>query len=74
MLPFLKNRDDGVASGTVDTKEREHDDSFDLLEAVADDLLMAVEKKDKSRLKAALSALCEYIQDIDYEQDQRSAQ
>lgn len=72
MLPFLKNRDDGVGVGPVETKERKPDGadaSFDMLEAVADDLLKAIEKKDKGLLKEALAALCEHIQDLDAEQD-----
>lgn len=71
MLPFLKNRDDGVGVGPVETLERDHDEGFDMLEAVADDLLTAIEKKDKARLKGALEALISHIQDLDYEQDEK---
>ncbi len=71
MLPFLKHRDDGLGVAPVDNKEREHDESFDMLGAVASDLLSAIEKKDKAALKAALEALCEHIQDMDAEQDQQ---
>lgn len=70
MLPFLKNRDDGVAVGPIETKEREHDEDFDLLGAVAKDLLAAIEKKDHALLRGALEALCEHIQDLDADQDQ----
>jgi hypothetical protein len=70
MLPFAKNRDDGVAAGPVETKARGHDDSFDLLDAVAEDMLMALERKDKPRLKAALEALISHIQDLDETQDE----
>lgn len=71
MLPFLKNRDDGVGVGPIETIERKPDDgdSFDMLDAVAEDLLAAIEKKDKKLLKAALAALCEHIQDEDEAQD-----
>lgn len=72
MLPFLKNRDDGAASMPMETKERSPDEdaSYDMLDAVAEDLLMAIEKKDKSLLKSALSALCDHLQDMDSQQDQ----
>lgn len=69
MLPFLKNRSDG-ASTPVETKEREHDEGFDTLDAIVDDLLDAVESKDKGLLKAALSAFADHIQSQDAEQDQ----
>ena len=45
----------------IESQEREHDESFDMLGAVASDLLSAIEKKDKGALKAALEALCEHI-------------
>ncbi len=70
MLPFLKNKQEGSVSGPIESQERKHDDGFDMLGAVADDLLAAIEKKDKGALKAALEALCEHIQDLDSEQDQ----
>lgn len=70
MLPFLKNRDDGVGVGPIETKTRDHDDGFDMLGAVADDMLNAVKKGDKAALKAALEALCDHIQSLDSEQDQ----
>jgi hypothetical protein len=70
MLPFLKNRDDGIGVGDVETKEREHDEDFDLLGMVAEDIIGAVEKKDAKQLRAALEALCEHIQDLDAAQDQ----
>lgn len=70
MLPFLKNRDDAAISTPVETEKREHDEDFDMLGAVAEDLLAALETKDKARLRAALEALCEHIQDLDAAQDQ----
>ncbi len=70
MLPFLKNRDDGVGQGPVETVERKpDDDSYDMLDAVAEDILAAIEKKDAGALKAALSSLCDHIQSLDQEQD-----
>lgn len=68
MLPFLKNRDDG-ASAPVETIERDHDEGFDMLDAVADDMLAAFKAGDKSRLKDALGALVDHIQNSDVAQD-----
>lgn len=72
MLPFLKNRDEGGMSGPAEVVERKPDDDgeYDMLDAIAEDLLSAVEKKDKSLLKSALSALCEHLQSMDSQQDQ----
>jgi hypothetical protein len=72
MLPFLKNKLEGSASGPVETIEREPDEGaeqFDLLDAVAEDMLTAIETKDKKLLKSALEALLEHIQEEDKEQD-----
>lgn len=72
MLPFLKNRQEGSASGNAedDPIERKHDDDYDMLDAVAQDVLAAIAKKDVAMLKAALQSLCEHIQDQDIQQDQ----
>lgn len=74
MLPFLKNKDDGVGVGPIEVKERKPDEdpSYDMIDAVAEDILLAVEKKDKALLKDALSALCDYLQDMDKQQDERT--
>ncbi len=73
MLPFLKDRHEGGASsGPVETIKRESDDgesSYEMLDAVVDDMLDAVQKKDKALLKGALEALIEHIQDQDLIQD-----
>jgi hypothetical protein len=71
MLPFLRNRDDGVGVGTVETKERKPDDgdSYDMLDAIAEDLLLAVEKKNKAMIKAALESFMDHIQAVDVEMD-----
>lgn len=68
-LHFTKNRDDGVGVGPVETIERKHDDDYDTLSAVAEDMLAALEKKDLGRLKAALASLVTHIQTLDIEQD-----
>lgn len=73
MLPFLKDRHEGANSGTVDLSiKREPDDGGDeygMLDAVAEDIMDAVQKKDKALLKGALEALIEHIQSEDEIQD-----
>lgn len=70
MLPFLKLKDEASASMPVETIERDHDEGFDMLDAVAEDLLSAMEKKDKGLLKAALQSFAEHLQDMDQKQDE----
>ena len=73
MLPFLKSKQEGAMSGPVDILERVPDDGSEelsMLDAVADDMIDAIHKKDKSLLKSALEALCEYIKEEDEEQDE----
>ncbi len=67
-LPFLKNSE-GSVSAPVETIEREHDEDFDMLDAVADDMMAAVKKGDKAALKDALAALVDHIQTADATQD-----
>lgn len=64
-LPFTKNRDDGVGSSQTPVIERKPDEpkEFDMLDAVAEDLLAAIEKKDVTLVKEALSALASHISD-----------
>lgn len=64
MLPFLKLKEEGSASGPIESKEREHDESFDMLDAVAADLCSALGVPDekKSFVKAALESFADYIQ------------
>ncbi len=71
MLPFLKHRDDGV-QGPVETIKREPDEDkdLDMLDAVAEDLLLAVQQKSTALIKDALSALVDHIQEQDVAQDQ----
>lgn len=70
MLPYLKNKDEAVSVLPVETKERKpDDDSYDMLDAVAEDILAAVAKKDKGLLKNALAALYEHWQSADVKQD-----
>lgn len=68
MLPFLKNRE-GSMSGPVEALEREHDEDFDMLDAVAADMIDAQKRGDKAALKSALEAFMSHIQAQDEEQD-----
>lgn len=74
MLPFLKNRDGGAASGPVESIERTPDEGsdYDMLDAVADDLLAAFEAKDKALLKSALQSFVDHIQAQDVMQDEEA--
>ncbi len=76
MLPFLKNRDEGGASGPVETLEREPDEGgdYDMLDAVAGDILAAIAAKDATLLKEALQAFADHIQSQDVVQDETLAE
>ncbi len=65
MLPFLKNKQEGSMSQPVDEGE-----GFGTLDAVAQDMMEAFDKKDKGLLKSALEAFKEFIKEEDVEQDQ----
>lgn len=74
MLPFLKNKHEGSMSGPVEIIEREPDEgseSFEMLDAIVEDMIEAMHSKNKGLLKSALEALCEHIQDIDEKQDEQ---
>ena len=65
MLPFMRSqRPSAAMSAPVQF------DEYDMLDAVADDLMEAVEMRDKSKLREALEALCQHIMTIDETQDQ----
>lgn len=61
MLPFLKKKDEGAMSAPVDAVERkpDHEVDFDSVEAAAQDLLDAIEKKDTAAMAIALRAAFE---------------
>lgn len=70
MLPYLKKNKEAMAMGDEDEPiKRKHDDTFEMLDAISEDMLAALERKDRKLLKAALSSLCEYMADKDTEQD-----
>ncbi len=76
MLPYLKNKREGAMSGPVELIEREMDEgtesSYDMLDAIVDDMLDAFKVKNKKLLKMALEALVEHIQDIDEVEDEKA--
>lgn len=57
----------------VEIIERKSDDgeSFEMLDAICEDMMDAMHKKDKRLLKSCLEALVEHIQDIDEIQDEQ---
>lgn len=63
MLPFRKRQDEASASAPVDKIERKPDDGaeFDSMEACAEDILQAMEKKDVKMLAAALRSAFEML-------------
>jgi hypothetical protein len=72
MIPFLKKKE-AAMSGPVEVMEREPDEgkeeSFEMLDAICQDMMDAFHKKDHKLLKSALEALVEHIQDVDASQD-----
>lgn len=78
MLPFLKRKDDSSAYSMGEdepTRSRNpdnpDDDDYGMIDAIAEDMLEAVSKKDKSLMKDAIEALCDYIREEDIEQDEQ---
>lgn len=73
MLPFLKNKE-GSASAPVEHvefgKEEGEPSEYGMLDAVAEDLMAAFEKKDLKMLKSALESFVEHIKSEDQSQDQ----
>lgn len=62
MLPFLKKNQESSVSAPSETIKREPDgdeDGFDPLEVAAEDVLFAIEHKDKKALARALQAAYE---------------
>ena len=70
-LPFLKQKQEASSSEPIDSITRKPDENdFDMLDAVVEDLMYAIEKKDKNVLKDALISLITYVQSMDAEQDE----
>lgn len=68
MLPFMKLKNEAAANADDEpTKLGEHD--YEMIDAIAEDMMEAFQKKDKGLLRSAIEALCEYIKDEDESQD-----
>lgn len=72
MLPFLKDHKDGGASAQPVQKMKVSDKGdYDLLDAVADDMLAAFKAGDRDLLKDALQSFKEHLQAEDEELDEQ---
>lgn len=71
-LPFLKKKQKFAGGGMAMQEMREPDEASDdqMLDAVADEFLQAIERKDKRALREALEALVLHIKDQDDKQDE----
>lgn len=74
MLPYLKNRDEGVGVGPSDPIKREPDEgspSYDAVDAIIDDFVsgLGIEPAKRPHLRAAFDALIHHIQTEDMEND-----
>ena len=72
-LPFLKNKAERQVADEDQPekiKRKPDENDFDMLDAVVEDLMYAIEKKDKNVLKDALISLITYVQSMDAEQDE----
>lgn len=75
MIPFLKKKQEASISGPVDeVKMRKPDEDsqmdFDLIDAIAEDIMEALHTNNVSTLKEALIAFAEHIKEQDEIQDQ----
>lgn len=73
MLPFLKKKEGSAAMGEDEPTQKrmgEDEEEYGMLDAIAEDMLDAMSKKDKDLMKSALEALCDYVRQEDEEQDQ----
>lgn len=70
MLPFLNKDQLKTSSAALPVKKAHDESSYDMLDAIAEDLSDAIERKDKGLLKEALKALCEYVLNEDDSHDQ----
>lgn len=77
MLPFLKRKDDSSAFSMGEEEptqrrnpdEEEDEPEYGMLDAIAEDMLEAMGKKDKGLMRQALEALCDYVRGEDLNQD-----
>ena len=74
MLPFLKHKQEAIAGGPDDEIMRKPDEEeeYEMLDAIAEDILAAVGKKDVKLLKEALTSLVEHIKEDDRIEDAKT--
>lgn len=73
MIPFLKKKQEAsVSAGPDEIKMRKPDEAqeFELLDAVVEDFMEAIQTKNKRLLKMALEALIDHIKEEDEIQDE----
>jgi hypothetical protein len=74
-LPFKKNKEVSVSVPSdhinMGGNDEEQDYEYEMLDAVAEDVLIAIERKDKRMLKSALQSLCDHIMTFDEKQDEK---
>jgi hypothetical protein len=74
--PFLKKKEGSMSMPSdhirMGGSEDEQDYEYEMLDAVAEDMMIAFERKDKRMLKAALQSLCDCIAEQDEEQDAKT--
>lgn len=70
MIPFLKHKNDASASAPIESIERKPDEGaeYDVLEAAAEDLCIAIEAKDYKAAAAALRAAFELLESEPHEE------
>lgn len=71
MLPFLKDNQDVAMSKPIERIHRSDKSDYDLLDAVAEDMMAAFKSGDVGRLKSALESYAEHLRDMDSVQDQQ---
>jgi hypothetical protein len=71
MTPFLKKKQEASVSMAPETitLSDEGEKPFELLDAIVEDMIEAVHKKDKGLLKGALEALMDHMKEEDEVQD-----
>lgn len=70
-IPFLKRKLEPNIAGDEDSIERKSDkQDYSILDAIAEDMMDAFDKKSKELMVAALESLCEYVREEDEEQDE----
>ena len=73
MMPFLRRSEEALGDGEDESMRRKPDGdkkSYDLLDAVCEDFMSALQNHNKNLLRQALGALCDHIAAQDSKQDQ----